>query len=155
MMAILGNRSLTDESLTTTMCLVEQILNARPITPASDDPADLEALTPNHFILGRAIVCLPFIPNAENYSNHRKMFRSRQAYADMIWKRWVAEYLPQTHVRTQWSKQEANVEVGDLVWLVDNNVKRSQYKMARIQEIYPAKDGVVRSVPIKTHDDTF
>ena len=52
MIAILGNRALTDESLTTTMCLVEQTLNARPITPASDDPADLEALTPNHFIFG-------------------------------------------------------------------------------------------------------
>ena len=48
MMAILGNRSLTDESLTTTMCLVEQTLNARLITPAIDDPADVEDLTPNH-----------------------------------------------------------------------------------------------------------
>ena len=75
MIAILGNRALTDESLTTTMCLVEQILNARPITPASDDPNDLEALTPNHFILGRANICIPFIPNAELYANHRKMFR--------------------------------------------------------------------------------
>ena len=71
MMAILGNRSLTDESLTTTMCLVEQTLNACPITRASDDPANLEPLTPNYFILGCANVCIPFIPNAEVYSNHR------------------------------------------------------------------------------------
>ena len=48
-----------------------------------------------------------------------------------------------------------HVEVGDLVWLMNNNVKRSHYKMARIQEIYPAKDGVVRSVLIKTHDGIF
>ena len=48
MMAILGNRSFTDEFLTTTNRLVEQTLNARTITPASDDPADVEALTPNH-----------------------------------------------------------------------------------------------------------
>ena len=26
------------------MCLVEQTLNSRPLTPASDDPEDLEAL---------------------------------------------------------------------------------------------------------------
>ena len=75
MESILGNRSLTDEVLTTTMCLVQQILNARPITPASDDPQDLEALTPNHFFLGRANVFIPFIPNAEIYSKHRKMLR--------------------------------------------------------------------------------
>ena len=72
MVSILGNRSSTDEVLTTTMCLVEQTLNARPMTPANDDAEDLEALTPNHFILGRANVCIFFIPNAEVYSNHPK-----------------------------------------------------------------------------------
>ena len=155
MVSILGNRSLTDEVLTTTMCLVEQTLNARPITAASDDPEDLEALTPNHFLLGRANICIPFVPNAEVYSNHRKMFRSCQAYADMIWQRWVGEYLPQNNVRSQWNKSETNIEVGDLVWLIEDNVKRSQYRMARIVEIYPGKDGVVRSALIKTLDGTL
>ena len=155
MMAILGNRSLTDESLPTLMCLIEQTLNARPITPASDDPADLEAITPNHFLLGRANVCIPFIPNAEVLSNHRKMFRSCQAYADMIWKRWVREYLPQNNLRSQWNKTGANIQVGDLVWFVEDNVKRSHYKMARIKNVYPGKDGIVRSVLIKTCDGTL
>ena len=49
MIAILENRSLTDDVLSTTMCLVEQTLNARPLTAVSDDPEDLTALTPNHF----------------------------------------------------------------------------------------------------------
>ena len=53
MIAILDNRSLTDEVLSTTMCLVEQTLNAIPLTALSDDPEDLTALTPNHFLLGR------------------------------------------------------------------------------------------------------
>ena len=82
-----GNRSMTDEPLNTTMCLVEQTLNARPITPASDDPSHLEALTPNHFILGRANVCIPFISDAETYSNHRELIRLCQAHANMIWER--------------------------------------------------------------------
>ena len=115
-MAILGNRSMRDESLTTTMRLVEQTMNERPITPANDDPSNLEALTPSHFILGRANVCMPkFSSHAEIYSNHRKNFRSCQVYAEMIWKRWVSEYLPQNNVRTQRNKSEANFRVGDLV----------------------------------------
>ena len=69
MVSILGNRSLTDEVLMTTMCLVEQTLNARPLNPASDDSEDLEALTPNIFILGRASVCIPF------YSQCRSLFK--------------------------------------------------------------------------------
>ncbi|XP_075252041.1 uncharacterized protein LOC142344338 [Convolutriloba macropyga] len=38
MTAILDNRSLTDKVLNTTMCLVEQTINARPLTAVSDDP---------------------------------------------------------------------------------------------------------------------
>ena len=38
MIAILDNQSLTDEVLSTTMCLVEQTLNARPLTAVTDDP---------------------------------------------------------------------------------------------------------------------
>ena len=53
MIAILDNRNLTDEVLSTTMCLVEQTLNARPLTVVSDDPEDLTALTTNHFLLGQ------------------------------------------------------------------------------------------------------
>ena len=58
---ILGTRKLTDEVLSTTLCLVEQALNARPITSVTDDPEDLEALTPNHFSLGCASAALPLV----------------------------------------------------------------------------------------------
>ena len=53
--AISGNCNLTDEILTTTFCLVEQCLNARPITPVSPEATDLDALTPNYFSLGTLV----------------------------------------------------------------------------------------------------
>ena len=65
MIAILDNRSLTDEVLSTTMCLLEQILNARPLTAVSDDPEDLTALTPINFLLGRESASAPFVPSSE------------------------------------------------------------------------------------------
>ena len=46
MYALLGNISVTEDILSTTMCIVEQTLNARPLTPVSSDVNDLEALTP-------------------------------------------------------------------------------------------------------------
>ena len=67
MIAILDNRGLTDEVLSTTMCLVEQTLNARPLTAVSDDPEDLTALTPNHFLPGRESASAPFMPCSERY----------------------------------------------------------------------------------------
>ena len=64
MYAVLGNRSVTEHILSITMCIVEQILNARPLTTVSSDVNDLEALTPNHFLLGKRNVCLPYLPYA-------------------------------------------------------------------------------------------
>ena len=125
MMTIVGNRTLTDDVLSTTMCLVEQILNSRPLTSVSDDPEHLEALTPNHILLGGASPATPFIPNAQRYRDLRRVFRVSQAYADMIWSRWNREYLPQWNERSKWNKEEVRqLEVNDLVWTVDENVKK-------------------------------
>ena len=84
MYAVLGNRSVTEDVLSTTMCIVEQTLNARPLTPVSSDVNDLQALTPNHFLLGNRNVCLPYLPCAEEIVDHRKLFRQTQ---NLIWDR--------------------------------------------------------------------
>ena len=137
MMALVGNRTLTDDVLSTTMCLVEQILNSRPLTSVSDDPEDLEALTPNHLLLGRASPVTPFIPDTQRYTDLRRVFRVSQAYTDLIWSRWNREYLPQWNERSKWNEEEVRqLEVNDLVWIVDENVKRAHYKMGRMIEVY-------------------
>ena len=130
MIAILENRSLTDEVLSTTMCLLEQTLNARPLTAVIDDPEDLTALTPIHFLLGRENAIAPFMPSNERYHDLRKSFKTAQAYTDMIWKRWTREHLPQCNQRLKWSKEHVqNLKEGELVWLVDDSVKRCEYKL--------------------------
>ena len=65
----LGNRRVTEEVLRTTLCLVEQSLNARPITAVSTNPLDLEALTPNHFILGQYAASFPSLSFEENFDH--------------------------------------------------------------------------------------
>ena len=42
-----------------------------------------------------------------------------------------------------------NLKEGELVWLVDDSVKRSEYKLGRIIEIFTGNDGVVRSARVK------
>ena len=90
MIAILDHRSFTDEVLSTTMCLVEQTLIARPLRAVSDNPEDLTAITPNHFLLGRENASAPFMPSRERYHDLKKFFETAQAYADMIWKNGLA-----------------------------------------------------------------
>ena len=152
LIAIVGNRTLTDDVLSTTMCLVEHILNSRPLTSVIDDPEALEALIPSHFLLGRGSPATPFIPDAQRYTDLRRLFRVSQVYADMIWSRWDREYLPQWNERSKWNKEVRQLEVNDLVWIVDENVKRAHYKMGRVLEVYHGSDGRVRSALVKTED---
>ena len=127
MIAFLDNRSPSDEVLSTTMSLVEQTLIARPLTAVSDDSEDLTALKPNHFLLGREKVSAPFVPSSERYHDLRKICKTLQSYADMIWKRWTRKYLPQKNQRSKWSKEHVrNLKEGELVWLVDDSVKSSR-----------------------------
>ena len=49
--------------LSNTMCIVEQILNARLLTPVISDVNDLEALTPNHILHGNKNKYLPYLPS--------------------------------------------------------------------------------------------
>ena len=60
--AVLGNRRLTDEILLTAFYLVEQSLNNRPLTSVSSDANDLDALTPNHFLMGIAVLAFLHSP---------------------------------------------------------------------------------------------
>ena len=68
---ILGSRRVTEEVLGTALCLVEQALNSRPITPVSTDSRELEALTPNHFLLGQHATSFPSLLSGEHF-DHKK-----------------------------------------------------------------------------------
>ena len=73
MNALLKEQVLNDESLVTLMCEVESIINGRPITKVSQDPRDLEALTPNHLLLLRSGSTLPpgIFRKEDNFSRKR------------------------------------------------------------------------------------
>ena len=147
--AILGNRRLTDEILTTVFCLVEQSLNARPLVPASADATDLDALTPNHFLLGTAGSSLPSHSNCD--FDHRKRYARAQAYSDAIWNRWLREYVPTLNRRSKWSSQSARqLKTRDLVWIVEPTSPRGYYPLARVVKLNFGSDAVARSAEVKT-----
>ena len=156
MFAILGNRRLTFPMLATTMCLVEQTLNVRTLTPVSDNPEGMEALTPNHFLLGRPVSAETLMYDAVRYVDCRKMYKVAQAYNQMIWNRWLKECLPKWNVRSKWATDDERVlKVGDLVWLIDESDRRHENKMARVIEVLPGADDIIQSASIRTADGVF
>ena len=59
------------------MCLVEQTLNSRPLKPVRSDVNDLEAIKPNHFLLGNTNLCLLYLPYAEDFDDYRKILSTK------------------------------------------------------------------------------
>ena len=53
MFSMIKNTVLTDFQLMTLFKEIQAIVNNRPLTYVSDNPSDLEPLTPNHRLLGR------------------------------------------------------------------------------------------------------
>ncbi|EZA62186.1 hypothetical protein X777_02811, partial [Ooceraea biroi] len=54
-----GETLLTFEETTTLLTQIEVILNSRPLEPLSDDPDDVSALTPGHFLIRSALTTIP------------------------------------------------------------------------------------------------
>jgi hypothetical protein len=140
---------LTDESLSTLMCMAEAIVNNRPITTVSSDPNDLDPLTPNHLLLLRPVSILPgLFSKSDLYS--RKKWRQIQYLSDLFWARWVKEYLPQLQTRSKWNQEQRNLSVGDIVLIVDITLPRNKWSLGRVIEVFKGRDGRVRSVKLKT-----
>lgn len=147
---LVGQQTLTDESLQTLLCEVEAIINGRPITKVSDDPLDLEALTPNHLLLMKSKPELPPTVTRETDPYVRQRWRQVQYMTDLFWRRWVKEYLPQLQRRQKWMQPQRNLQVGDLVLIVDATVPRNYWLLGRVLRVRTDGKGFVRSAEVKT-----
>ncbi len=154
MKALLCEQLVCDEALLTFTAEVERILNDRPITAVSDDPKDLEALTPNKLLLLRSNSCIP--PGACDVpeNNSRRWFRHAQYLASIFWRRWIQEYLPQLQKRQKWTQKRRNFKENDLVLVVDENVPRGQWQLGKVVEVISDDKGHVRSVRVRTSTST-
>ena len=83
---------------------------------------------------------------ADIYS--RKQWRRVQYMADEFWQRWRKELLAQWQERGKWEKPKRNVKIGDIVLIMDSSIPRCQWRMAKVIETFPGKDGLVRKVKL-------
>ena len=148
--AVVGSQLLTDEVLLTVLAEVEHMVNSRPLTYVSSDPTDPEALTPNHFLLGRASPHLaPALLRNDDMCSRRR-WRQSQAVAENVWKRWTREYIPTLTRRSKWRQETRNLQAGDLVLMAESNLTRGSWPLARIVRVFPGEDGRVRSAELRT-----
>lgn len=153
--AILQGRRVNADVLHTALVEVEGILNSRPIAPVSTDPNDLEALSPNHLLIYRPNLNVPFDTVADREINSRKKYRQVQVLANMFWNRWLRECLPSLTQRNKWTTEERNMRSGDLVLITKPNIARGLWQVGRVLKVFPGEDGRVRTVEVKTKSGVY
>ena len=146
-----GNQVPSWNEMSTVFAEVKSLINSRPLGHPSNDPNNLQPLTPKNLLLGRASSCVPQGP-FEEVQNPRKRFEFVQSLAHHFWRRFIREYVPTLMRRSKRRTKGRQIKVGDVVLLVDFNVPRGKWEPALEKEVYPGTDGAVRNVLVKTKD---
>ncbi len=63
--------------------------------------------------------------------------------------------LPNLQIRQKWKTEEANLQIGDTVMIVDQQLPRSLWPVGRIVQVFPGSDRRVRSAEIQIKDKTY
>ena len=155
MTGLVKDHVLTDPQLHTFLTEAENIINSRPLTHISSDVNDMEALTPNHVLLGMHRNWGSIAGTDERDITSRKHWRQVQALRAMFWSRWTKEYLPTLTKRVRWREKVPNLKSGDLVLLQEDDLKRGKWPLARITKVMPGPDGIVRVVEVRTKTGVY
>ncbi|XP_024872267.1 uncharacterized protein LOC112454872 [Temnothorax curvispinosus] len=150
-----GDQVLSIEEFTTVLAQVEAVLNSRPLCPMSTDPADLEVLSPGHFLTMEPLVSVPTQDVTPLPMNRLSRWQLVQRIHQDFWKRWHQEYLHTLQQRPKWWTSVNPLGVGALVFLKDANMPPLRWRRGRVEALHPGSDGVPRVATVRVADGTI
>lgn len=134
---------LDTSSLRTLLYEVMTIINCRPLAMTDDNTP----LHPNMLITMKSLVIPPppgDFEEADVYA--RKRWIKVQGLAGEFWERWRREYIHTLQIRQKWTTANTGLKVGDVVLIKDDNAHRNKWATARVTELLPSSDNLVRKV---------
>lgn len=152
-----SSQRLDSSSLRTYLYEVMAIINSRPLTAhLLNDPAGPQPLTPNHILMMKSSIVLP--PPGEFVKEDlylRKRWRKVQYLANVFWARWKKEYLLNLQETQKWHKKHRDAQINDVVIVQDDTAPRNTWKLAKVTEVFPSKDGCVRKLKLLISDSAL
>ena len=146
----MGTLIFTYEELTTITCQVEACLNSRPLIPLTCHNLDgITPLTAGHFLFLDAPNAYPTDPRLPEEPRLLKRWNQCQAVVQHFWDRWSREYLHTLQIRTKWQQIKPNLKTGDIVMYKPKDIFACRWPLAKVVEVYPGTDGLVRAVLIQ------
>lgn len=153
---VIGTQKYSLQGITTLTASVEACVNSRPLCALSDDPDDIDALSPAHFLIGRPMH-LPLHEKAPNTcpKSLKRIFQEQQFQLQAFWKQWLEDYLQALSQLPKWKEAFENLKIGHLVLIRNENVPPTYWAMGRVTQTNAGPDGKVRSVALKTQSGTL
>ena len=144
---ILGKQKLNYEETLTFLMEVKGVINSRPLCYIYDKNVD-NIITPSHLVFGRRLLTQiqgnkSDQPTVENIIKRAQNIKNILKY---FWKRFQNEYLTKLRERHKNINRSAKckIEVGELVLINDENLKRHRWRAAVVEELISSKDGYIR-----------
>ncbi|XP_055539757.1 uncharacterized protein LOC129726738 [Wyeomyia smithii] len=150
LLKIKPQRTLTDEILQNLLTEIENLINSRPLTHVPADDPDAPVLTPNHFLLGSSSGLKPASNIDDSGILLRRSWRTSQVEANIFWRRWMRDYLPDLVKRTKWHAAVEPIKEDDIVVVVDPKLPRNCWPKGRVIGVRKGKDGQVRAATVQT-----
>lgn len=158
----MGRASLSFEEMTSLLAEVEATINSQPLTFVYNEPDEPQPLTPAHFLIGSRLCSLPPKPIAASRasSSSREELTRRWKYRQRLlrdfWTRWKREYLLELRsAHTCKNSHSTSLKEGDLVLIGEERTPRQIWMAGIIKELFPGRDGLVRSCAVRTSDGTI
>ena len=158
----IGKRRLEYFRLKTILSDIVNAVNSRPLTYRNSTDQSLEILTPNHFIRPYAVTSL-LIRNPkdlfEKSASRRQLVHSLEVRNEMLEtfkKSWFEEYLlslQETYKCLHDTEFSNKIRVGEIVLIRQPNLKRHQWILGRVLELYYGNDKKVRSAKVLRSGD--
>jgi len=148
--SVLGPVRLTFEEMQTTLTQIEACLNSRPLTPLTNNPEDLTALTPAHFLVGDSLFAIPDPDLTSLPQSLLSRWQLVQQLQQHVWRRWTKEFLTRLQQRPKWLAQKKDIEAGDMVLVKTDGLISATWPLARVVDVHPGADGLTRVVTVRT-----
>lgn len=153
---VIGRSTLSYDEMSTLLTEVEAVINARPLTYVYDDQESVShPLTPSDLIYGRRISRSPNSQYYETVSTFNSLTRRLKHHRHLlgqVTRRWRSEYLTslREQAATGSSARDVNAKykIGDIVILKNDSVPRAFWKLGKVEELLPGRDGIVRAAVV-------
>ena len=150
MIKIIGAQKLWLCQMQTLMTKIEACLNSRPLISLKDSSDDRMVLTPGDFLIGEPLLAIPEPKITDVPISRLKQWQYLRKLHQEFWNRWSKDYLSTLQIRSKWFQKINPLKINDVVAIKDETRSPTFWKIARVIAIHPGKDGLVRTVTLKS-----